>query len=248
MAKQTHTQKPGFWEAVTSPIGKKVLTGITGIVWVLFVIVHMVGNLGYFASPEAYNLYADFLLGTGPLLYLIEFLLVVTLLIHVVIGIHIYIGKRRARKKGYATYKTSGRPSLQTPSSRTMIFTGLILLVFLVIHLDTFKFGPGVDAGYVATAEGASLEVAAPAVDQIVMRDLSRLVSEKFQDPIYAFGYPIVMILLGFHLRHGIWSAFQSLGAMSSRLTPLMYGVGTVLAIGIAVGFLILPLYIFFFV
>lgn len=236
MAKQEHTEKPGFWSAVTSPIGKKVLTGITGLVWVVFVILHMIGNLGYFASTEAYNLYSDFLVGTGPLLILVEVILAATLLIHAAIGIHIYIRKRRARQHGYATYKTAGWPSLQSPSSRTMIFTGLILLVFLVIHLDTFKFGPGIEAGYVATVGG----------DQI--RDLGRLVTEKFQSPLYAFGYPAVMILLGFHLRHGIWSAFQSLGAMNKRLTPLVYGLGTILAIGIAVGFLILPLYIYFFV
>lgn len=235
MAKQEHTVKPGFWSAVTSPIGRKVLTGVTGLVWVLFVILHMVGNLGYFASTEAYNLYSDFLIGTGPLLYLVETLLVVTLLIHVAIGIQIYIGKRKARDHGYAEYKTAGRPSRQSPSSRTMIFTGLVLLVFLIIHLRTFKFGPGVDAGYVATVSG----------DQI--RDLSRLVTEKFQSPLYAFGYPAIMILLGFHLRHGIWSALQSIGAMNSKLTPAVYGLGTLLAIGIAVGFLVLPLYIYFF-
>ena len=249
MAKQVHTEKPGFWSAVTSPVGRKVLTGVTGIVWVLFVILHMVGNLGYFASPEAYNLYSDFLLGTGPLLYLVEFVLVVTLLIHAALGIQIYLRKRRAREQGYSTYKTAGRPSLQSPSSRTMIFTGLILLVFLVIHLDTFKFGPGIDEGYVANVDGRSVEeVAGVAADNVVIRDLSRLVTEKFQNPLYAFGYPAIMILLGFHLRHGIWSALQSLGAMSSRLTPLVYGIGTVLAIGIAAGFLVLPLYIFFFV
>lgn len=235
MAKQAHAEKPGFWSAVTSPIGKKVLTGITGLVWVLFVILHMIGNLGYFASTEAYNLYADFLVGTGPLLYVIEFLLVVTLLIHVVIGINIYLGKRRARKHGYAKYKTAGRPSLQSPSSRSMILTGLILLVFLIIHLDTFKFGPGLEAGYVATVGGEQI------------RDLSRLVTEKFQNPLYAFGYPAVMILLALHLRHGIWSAFQSIGAMNSKLTPAVYGLGTVMAIGIALGFIVLPFYIYFF-
>lgn len=235
MAKQAHTEKPGFWSAVTSPVGRKVLTGITGLVWTFFVILHMVGNLGYFASTEAYNLYSDFLIGTGPLLYLVEFLLVVTLLIHIALGISIYLRKRQARDHGYAQYKTAGRPSRQTPSSRTMIFTGLVLLVFLVIHLDTFKFGPGIEAGYIATVGGEQI------------RDLSRLVTEKFQNPVYAFGYPAVMILLGFHLRHGIWSSLQSLGTMNSKLTPMIYGLGTLLAIGIAVGFLVLPLYIFFF-
>ncbi len=236
MPNQEHAEKPGFWSAVTSPIGKKLLTGITGLVWVLFVIAHMAGNLGYFVSDDAYNLYSDFLIGTGPLIYAVEALLVVTLLVHVAVGIHIYLKKTRARGGRYATYRSVGRPSLQTPSSRTMIFTGLVLLIFLVIHLDTFKFGPGVDAGYVALVGGEEI------------RDLKRLVTEKFQSPLYAFGYPAVMILLGFHLRHGIWSAFQSLGAMNKRLTPIVHALGTLLAIGIAVGFLVLPLYVYFFV
>lgn len=236
MVTQEHTHKPGFWSAVTSPIGKKLLTGITGIVWVLFVLAHMAGNLGYFASEDAYNLYSDFLISSGPLIYIVEALLVVTLLIHVAIGIDIHLKKTRARGGKYGLYRSVGRPSLQTSSSRTMIFTGLVLLVFLVIHLGTFKFGPGIDAGYVATV-GAS-----------EIRDLKRLVTETFQNPLYAFGYPAVMILLGFHLRHGIWSAFQSIGAMNQRLTPIAYGVGTLFAIGIAVGFLILPLYVYFLV
>lgn len=236
MATQEKTDKPGFWSAVTSPIGKKVLTGVTGFVWTLFVLAHMAGNLGYFASEDAYNLYSDFLISSGPLIYIVEALLVVTLLMHVALGVDIYLKKTRARGGKYATYKTVGRPSLQSPSSRTMIFTGLVLLVFLVIHLGTFKFGPGIDAGYVSDVGGSEI------------RDLKRLVTEKFQDPLYAFGYPAVMVLLGFHLRHGVWSALQSLGAMNKRLTPLLYTLGTLLAIGIAVGFLILPLYIYFFV
>lgn len=235
MAKrQTKMEKPGLWSAMTSPIGKKLLTGLTGLGWVIFVILHMLGNLGYFGAGEAYNRYSDMLLGTGPLIYAVEALLVVGLLIHVVVGVNIYVGKRRARKKGYEKYASAGRPSLQTPSSRSMIFTGVVLLVFLVIHLGTFKFGPGVAEGYVVVDSG----------DQL--RDLKRLVTEKFQNPFYAFGYVGVMTLLALHLRHGVWSAFQSLGAMSRRLTPIVYVLGTILAIGIAVGFIILPLYIFF--
>lgn len=234
MANRDKNGKPGFWSAATSPIGKKLLTGITGLGWVLFVLLHMAGNLGYFGAGEAYNTYSDMLLGTGPLLYAIEVLLLVGIIIHVVVGVNIYVGKRRARKQGYEQYRSAGRPSLQTPSSRSMIFTGIVLIVFLVIHLKTFKFGPGIDEGYIVTVGGEQI------------RDLKRLVTEKFQSPLYAFGYTGVMILLGLHLRHGIWSAFQSLGAMNKRLTPLVYGVGTVLAIGIALGFLLLPLYIYF--
>ncbi len=226
--------KSGFNSVLMSPVGRKVLTGVTGIVWVVFIIIHLIGNLGYFTPGDAYNLYSDFLLSTGPVIYTLEALLLITILLHAYLGILIYVGKRRARERGYEAYRTVGRPSLQSPSSRTMIFTGIVLLVFLVIHLLSFKFGPGISEGYASIVDGQEI------------RDLKRLMTEKFQNPLYAFGYPAVMILLGFHLRHGIWSAFQSLGAMNARYTPIIYGIGTVLAILLAAGFLMIPLWIYF--
>ena len=111
-----------------------------------------------------------------------------------------------------------------------MLVTGLILAIFLAIHLSSFKYG----AYYETTVDG------------IVMRDLARLMREKFQDPIYAFGYPAVVLLLAVHLRHGIWSAFQSLGATRPSFTPVIYTIGGILGIGIAVGFLMVPVSIYF--
>lgn len=249
--------KPKLGAILLSPVGKKVLTGITGIALVLFVILHMIGNLGYFEGGGAYNLYSDFLLSTGPLLIVIEVILLIAFLLHAYLGLTVYLGKRRARRQGYSKYESAGRPSLQTVSSRSMIFTGIVLFLFTIIHLISFKYGPGIEEGYIADAttgttlvQGESL--GADAVEQVgevtYIRDLRRLVTERFQSPWYTFGYLAVMILLGLHLRHGIWSAFQSLGTMNPRLTPLVYTIGVILAILIAVGFFVLPLYIFFFV
>ncbi len=220
---------------VASSVGRKVLTGITGLGLALFVLVHMVGNLTFFSSnTNAYNAYSHALISLGPLFYAIELGLLAFVLVHIVVGIKIYIGKKAARPVDYSEYRSAGEPSKQSLSSRTMILTGAVLLVFTVLHLVSFKYGPGIAEGYVVNVEGES------------MRDLRRLLIEKFQSPLYAFGYPAVMILLGFHLRHGIWSALQSLGAMNPRLTPAVYAAGGVLAALIAVGFLILPLWIFF--
>ncbi len=218
--------------AFRSPVGKKVLTGLTGLGLTVFVLIHMLGNLSYLSGdPDAYNNYADTLLSLGPVLYIIEVGLVAFFVIHIVIGINIYLRKRKARAVGYTKYKSVGRPSMQTLSSKTMIITGIIVMVFLVFHLLSFKYGTYYET---TTADGA------------VVRDLKRLMTEKFQTPLYAFGYPIVVILLGFHLRHGIWSAFQSLGATKPRLTPLIYSIGVVVAVLIAIGFLFVPLYIYF--
>ena len=250
--------------ALQSPIGKKLITGITGLGLTIFVFAHMAGNLSYFGDPGAYNKYGNFLISLGVVFYLIEIGLLLFFVFHIITGVQIWLGKRKARGSNYERYKSAGKPSLQSLSSRSMIYTGLILMVFLVLHLWSFKYGPGIDDGYIAdpvTGESIALD----ATDQVrevggvlggddiatvngqpVIRDLRRLLEEKFANPLYAFGYPFVMLLLAFHLRHGIWSAFQSLGAMRPRLTPIIYTLGGLVGLGIALGFLVLPLYIFF--
>lgn len=208
-----------------SSIGKKLLTGITGLGLVLFVIVHLLGNLTLFFSASAYNQIANVIEQLGPLTYVVEGLLMAIALLHIFIGINIHIGKRKARPTDYAEYQSSGEPSRQSLSSRSMIVSGLILGVFLAIHLSTFKFGT-----YYTLPDSSK-------------RDLARLVFETFHKPAYAFGYVGVLMLLGLHLRHGLWSALQSLGVATQKGT---YEVSAVLASAIALGFIGLPLAIYF--
>ena len=225
-------------ELFRSPVGKKVTTGVTGLGLAVFVLVHMTGNLSLFAGADEYNAYAHFLTGLGPLFYAIELGLLAFFVFHIVLGINIWMGKRRARPVGYDVTRTAGAPSRQTAASRSMILTGVILGVFLVIHLWSFKFGPGgpgnADAAYLTTVDG------------IEMRDMAKLVHEKFSSPLYAFGYTAVMLLLIVHLRHGIWSAFQSLGAMKPSLAGLVYVLGALIGAGIGFGFIVAPLAIYF--
>ncbi|MEM6717535.1 MAG: succinate dehydrogenase, partial [Cyanobacteria bacterium P01_C01_bin.147] len=119
--------------------------------------------------------------------------------------------------------------SLQSVSSRTMIVTGTVLATFLVLHLLNFKFGHY----YTTQLQGESV------------RDLARLVVAKFQNPVYAFGYSGVMLLLGLHLRHGVWSALQSLGLQTQAIRFTIYGLSLGFAIAIATGFMALPLTIY---
>ncbi|MEO0541946.1 MAG: succinate dehydrogenase cytochrome b subunit [Cyanobacteria bacterium P01_A01_bin.105] len=223
-----------------SPIGKKLLTGMTGLGLVLFVLGHLVGNLTLFFSTNAYNQLGQLIESLGPLTGAVELLLLGAVMFHAALGLQIFIDKVRARSDRYAAYQSKGQPtgqsgpasaaapSYQSLSSRSMIWTGLVLAVFLVWHLATFKFGPH----YL--------------VPDTEIRDLSRLVVEKFSQPAYVGGYGAVMVLLGVHLRHGLWSALQSLGLLNQRLRPFVYGTGTVLAILIATGFLGLPVAIYF--
>ena len=223
------SDRPKLINFYTSPIGKKIITGVTGLGLSLFVLVHMAGNLTLLAGSEAYNQLAHFIESLGILLYVIEFSLLGLAIFHLVVGISIRLNSWQARPIGYSQIKSAGEPSKQSLSSRTMLITGVVLLGFLVLHLATFKFGT-----YYTTI-----------IDGVEMRNLSRLVIEKFHNPIYAFGYAGVMVMLAFHLRHGIWSAWQSIGLLNSKISPFVYAIAFILAILIAVGFIILPLSIY---
>ncbi|MEM6336634.1 MAG: succinate dehydrogenase cytochrome b subunit, partial [Bacteroidota bacterium] len=222
-------KKTGILAFYESQTGKKLLTGVTGLGLALFTVVHMLGNLNYFISYDAYNVYAYKLASLGPLLWAAELGLLAFVLLHAVIGVTIYIRKRRARPKGYVKYKSAGGVSKQNAASRSMIITGIVLAVFLVFHLKAFKFG-----AYYETV-----------VDGQVMRDLTILLEQKFASVWYVLGYVSVVVLLGLHLRHGVWSAFQSLGAIKPSLRPLLILIGIVVAIGVVVGFIALPIWIF---
>ncbi|MFQ5866198.1 MAG: succinate dehydrogenase cytochrome b subunit, partial [bacterium] len=179
---------------------------------------------------DPFNKYSHFLISFGAIIIVAELILIAILLFHVISGVSIALGKIKARPVSYKKTANAGGASKKTISSTTMIYTGILIFVFLVIHLKTFKFGP-----YYTTN-----------VDGVEMRDLYKLVMEVFVKPGYVIWYVAVMVLLGFHLRHGFWSAFQSLGAYHPRYMPIIYAVGIILAIVLAVGFLGIPLWIYF--
>lgn len=208
-----------------SPIGKKLVSGATGLALAGFVLVHMVGNLLLFLGHDAYNAYAEHLASWGVLLYAVEGLLVGIALLHIAVGISVFVGRLRARPKNYSEYQSVGENSYQSFSSRTMIITGGVLAIFLGLHLWTFKFGPY----YPTDLDGESV------------RDLARLVVEVFHKLPYVLGYSAVLLGLGFHLRHGVWSAVQSLGALHAGIRPIAYGLSALLAGAIALGFVALP-------
>ncbi|MDZ7690375.1 MAG: hypothetical protein U5K69_04370 [Balneolaceae bacterium] len=132
---------PSILKALESQVGKKILTGVTGIGLILFIIGHLLGNLTIFGDAQAFNEYTYALESLGWILYIIEAVLVVGFLLHAYLGISIWWKRRKARPEGYKAQKSKGGPSHLSWASKSMIFTGIVLLVFLVIHIDTFKFG-----------------------------------------------------------------------------------------------------------
>jgi succinate dehydrogenase / fumarate reductase, cytochrome b subunit len=225
-----------FVTALRSSLGKKYLMALTGLIWVGFAIGHLTGNLLLFAGREAFNGYAYFLeeLGHGMGVYIADFFLLLALAIHVWHGVEVaFLDKSAARPDRYIVQGNAGHRSRKGIASVSMVWTGLFLLGFLVLHIATFKFahlwGP----------------VTQMNLDGVQVKDLYGIVVERFSHLWYVAIYTIAMALFGMHLKHGVWSAFQSLGLLNKKTYPLAVTLATVLAVLLSIGFLLLPTLIF---
>jgi len=199
---------------------------LSGLGWGLFALSHMAGNFLLFVSPEAYNKYGH-AITSNPAIYVAEAGLVALLLTHVVFGIRTVIQNKAARKSNYKMSKSGAKQA--SIASRTMIVQGIIVLLFIVLHLITFKFG----SYYAVSYDGQE------------MRDLFKLVVEVFQDPIYVGFYVVSVLLLCLHLSHGVWSALQSLGIYKEKYFKLVTNISIVYGILVGFGFAAQPVYVF---
>jgi succinate dehydrogenase / fumarate reductase cytochrome b subunit len=211
----------------SSSVGTKLLIGVTGLLLFAYLLLHLAGNLLVFAGQDTFNAYAHMLI-SNPLTVPVEIALLLVFLLHVYKTVANWFANRQARPIGYAKKSWAGYTSRKSIASTTMIWTGLVTLLFVGVHLAQMKYG-------------AWYEIGTPAV-----RDLYRTELEVFSSPIWVVIYVVCMILIGFHLRHGISSAFQSMGADHPVYTKRLVVAGTVLAILIGGGFAIIPIWIYF--
>lgn len=211
-----------------STVGKKYLMGISGLVWAGFVLAHMAGNLLIFVSHDAYNAYGH-ALTSGNIIYIVEAVLILALITHVFTAVSLTIANKSAKPTKYAV-AASGKKKVSL-ASRTMAIQGSLILVFIIMHIATFKFG----TYYETTVNG------------VVMRDLAKLMAETFQSTGYVAWYVVALILLGFHLSHGVGSCFQSLGLMEGTYRNLWKKLSYAYAFIVALGFIAQPLYLFIF-
>ena len=209
-------------------VGTKLLIGITGLALFLFLLSHIAGNALIFLGPTIFNNYSH-ALTSNPLIPVIELVLAVIFLTHIFKTVTMYLGNQQARPVAYQTKKSQGAPSRKSVSSTTMIISGLWLLIFVVIHVKTFKYGPE----YPSDVEG--------------VRDLYRLVAENFRNPLMVAFYFVSMLLVGSHLWHGASSSFQSLGLDHPRWTPRILALGKVFAVLVGGGFILFTLYVHLF-
>ncbi len=219
-----------------SSVLKKLLTGITGLSLVLFLIAHLAGNLTMFAGPEVFNAYARFLhhFMHGMFIRFAEFGLLAFFIVHIWSGISVQLSKRKARPSRYAYAGNAGGPSKKSLHSLNMAISGGIILLFVVVHLINFKYADHDAIGTMTLQDGT------------VAVNVYKLVVQTFQGSfLLVLFYMAAMAVLCSHLMHGIWSAFQSLGATRPSTIPFLHATGIAIAIALAVGFFLLPLMVY---
>lgn len=213
--------------SILNSVTKKQVMGVTGLLLCGFLVSHLLGNLLLFAGSDAFNKYS-YTLTSNPLIYVAEVGLLALFVAHIAMAFKLVYENNKARPVAYYKREVSGKGS--TFASSTMAYTGLIALVFLVIHIMGLKFG----THYTTT------------VGNIEMRDMYRTTIEYFQDPLHILFYIFAVASLGIHTSHGFWSAFQSLGfnhpKYNKKLRLASYAFGLV----IGVGFAALPVFCYF--
>lgn len=212
---------PSFW---SSTVGKKIVMAVSGLIMVGFVIVHMAGNLQLFESSERLNTYSAFLHGpANEVLWIVRIVLLVAVLAHVVAAYQLTVLDRAARPVPYAKRELQAA----TIGSRTMRVGGIVLALFIVLHVLHFT---------TLTLQPAPLTEG----------DVYGSVIASFQIWWVTVLYVVAMIALGLHLYHGAWSSVRMLGFERGRLDPFHRPVAIALALIVWAGFTLVPVAVYF--
>jgi succinate dehydrogenase / fumarate reductase, cytochrome b subunit len=216
-----------FRRVFSSSVGTKLLIGLTGLALFGYLILHLAGNALIFAGPDTFNDYSHALI-SNPLILPIEIGLLVIFLLHVYKAVANYVANQAARPSGYAMKKHANHTSRKSLASSTMLWSGLVIFFFILVHVKQFKYG----AWY--------------QVNNSDVRDLARTEFEVFSQPLWVVFYVVATLLVGVHLRHGISSGLQSLGIDHPVYTRRLTRWGVVLAVLIGGGLAIIPIWVYF--
>jgi succinate dehydrogenase / fumarate reductase cytochrome b subunit len=200
-----------------SSIGKKLLMAFSGFCFISFLSVHLAGNLTLYGGGKMFNAYAEHLHSLGPFIVFAEWGLLILALVHVFTGTILFFQNLSARPERYVINKRAGG---RTISSMTMPYTGFVILIFIIFHLLNFHF---VDKTHTT---------------------IYQIVSDAFQRPLYIICYVAVMIIVALHIRHGLWSLFQTFGLNHSKYMPIVMAASIALSLIFGFGFGLLPIYL----
>ncbi len=216
---------------LTSSIGQKIIMSLTGLFLIMFLTVHLIGNLALLQSDgAAFNIYTDFM-GHNPVIQLISKGNFFFIFLHAIQGILLYFKNKSSKGSKYAVSPKNGA----SWASKNMALLGTLILAFILMHLGHF---------WVRFKFFGDMPMVAYDGEEIL--DAYTTVSQVFSNPIWVICYLIGLLVLAFHLKHGFGSAFQTLGLSHKKYTPIINGLGTVYAILVPLGFAIIPLYIYF--
>lgn len=220
-----------FTNFFSSTIGRKLVMALTGLFLILFLIVHLIGNLQLLHADEgrAFNVYAQFMT-SNPVIKIISYVNYTMILLHVIWAI--ILTKRNKGARGSEGYAVSNNPS--TWSSRNMGILGTLILIFLVIHLRGFWYQ--MHWGGIPTKN----------YDGVDTKDLYATVDFAYQNPGFVILYVVSMGILAFHLYHGFGSAFQTLGLNHVKYNRVIKFVGVAYAIIVPALFALIPIYMYF--
>lgn len=215
-----------FRRLFSSSVGTKLLMGLTGAALFVYMVLHLAGNALIFAGQDVFNEYSHALI-SNPLIVPIEIGLLAIFLLHIYKAVTNWMANQAARPVAYGRKEPAGHTSRKSLASSTMIWSGLFIMVFVVVHVKQFKFGSWYQ------------------VTDSTVRDLYRTEVEVFQNPFWVAVYVIATLLVGLHLRHGIFSAFQSLGLDHPLYTRRLMAVGIGFALLIGVGLAVIPVWVY---
>jgi succinate dehydrogenase / fumarate reductase, cytochrome b subunit len=216
-----------FRRAFSSSVGTKLLMGLTGLALFVYLVLHLIGNALIFAGPEIFNEYSHRLV-SNPLIIPIEIGLLAIFLLHIYKAVTNYTANRAARPVGYAMKRYAGHTSRKSVASSTMIWSGVVIALFVLVHVRQFKYG----AWYQTVGDHP-------------IRDLARTEFEVFSHPVWVAFYSLATLIVGLHLRHGIASSFQSLGIDHPLYTRRLTTWGIVLAVIIGGGLACIPVWVY---
>lgn len=221
-----------FGRFLTSSIGRKLIMSLTGLFLIVFLVVHLAGNLQllYDDGGQAFNLYAKFMT-TNPLIKTVSYLLYAFILIHAIQGWMLWSKNRAARgSQRYAVHVLRGAEGQSPKVAARMGWLGTIIFIFLLVHL--YQFWLQMKMGVLPTVE----------YDGVTANNLYLPVKEAYTDLGFVIFYVVSMYVVGVHLWHGFQSAFQTLGLNHQKYTPLIRFVGKAYSILVAVGFALIPI------
>jgi len=216
-----------------SSVGRKLLMAATGLILVLFVVVHLLGNSSIFIGPSGINAYAEHLHSLGPLVWVFRLVMLVVIAIHIALGVQLTLENQSARPLAYSVKENLKA----TFSSRTMIISGLVLLAFIIYHLLQFTVQLPSITPFGAKAHLTELH-------GNMVPNVFTMVVTTFHSLFVTLVYVVGMIFLFLHLGHGVQSFFQTLGLTNDKTFPGIGVFGKVVAFVLLLGYVSIPLLI----